>query len=416
MGGPFGRFAGASCLLLAVYACDSGLVGDASGTDGDGGLTDAIGTGDGAADLDATVAGDGAADAAADAALPPSVRFIGRRDATDAAHPKFGWPGARIVARFTGTEVSVTLAEQSLFSGPSHWDVLVDGSRTSTLAPTAGTASYAIAQALPSTTHTIELYRRTEGTVGITQFLGFTFPNGGKLLSPPPAPPRRIELIGDSMTAGYGNECMAASETFAGATENERLAFSGLVAHDLAADHHDVSFSGKGVLLNYKRSDSIVFDQLYERTMPLVAANDWAFTSFTPDVVWIMLGGNDWDQDSSTMPAASPPDVTLFTNKYIALAARVRAKYPGAHVFCAIAPSMNDDFPAGWNALTNMRTAIAGVVAARKNAGDAKIYAYEFNRAVYPGDLTGCGFHANLGLHRKMADEAIAQIKAKTKW
>jgi lysophospholipase L1-like esterase len=322
------------------------------------------------------------------------------------------------MARFSGTEVSVTLAEQSLFSGPSRWDVLVDGARTSTLSPANGTATYTIASMLPSAAHTVELYRRSEGTVGVTQFLGFVFPNGGKLLSPPPTPPRRIEFVGDSTTAGYGDECAASTELFSGATENERLAYSGLVAHDLAADHHDVAFSGKGVLLNYVRTDTVVFDQLYSRTMPGGATNDWVFGSFTPDVVWIALGANDWDKAEG----ASKPDLAQFTAKYLALATLVRSKNATAHVFCTIAPSLSDDYPTdpgppvtSWNALTSMRTAIADVVAARKNAGDTRIYAYEFNRAV-SGDLTGCGFHANLGLHRKMADQAIVQIKAKTGW
>jgi lysophospholipase L1-like esterase len=343
---------------------------------------------------------------------------VGRRDATDPLHPRFGWAGARIIAHFTGTDVTVTLDEHSRFSGPSRWDILVDGNRTSTLAPANGTGTYAIAAGLAAAEHIIELYKRTEGDVGDTQFLGFAFPNGGQLLAPPPAPTRHIEFLGDSTSNGFGNECANAGETFSGATENERLAFPGLVAHDLDADHHDVSYSGRGVLLNYTRTDTIVFDQLFPRTTATVAVNDWLFTRFSPDVVWITLGGNDWDKETAT---TDPPDLTQFTNKYIALTALVRSKYPAAHVFCSIAASINDDYPVvspgvSWNALTNMRTALADVVTARASAGDTKLYTYEFTRANHDLELTGCAFHPGLALHRKMADEAIVQIKAKTMW
>src|SRR5690606_14362254 len=34
---------------------------------------------------------------------PPAVRFTGRFDAREVDGPKCGWPGCRIVARFTGT-------------------------------------------------------------------------------------------------------------------------------------------------------------------------------------------------------------------------------------------------------------------------------------------------------------------------
>jgi hypothetical protein len=185
------------------------------------------------------------------------------------------------------------------------------------------------------------------------------------------------------------------------------------VAHDLGADHHDISYSGRGVLLNYTRSNPVVFDQLFPRSMPDSVTPVWDFTSFTPDVVWMNLGGNDWDQGG---PSTLPPDLTAFTNKYIALATLVRSKYPNAHIFCSITPSLNDVYPVGWNALTNMRVAIANVVRARAAAGDAKIYAYEFARANYRADLSGCDHHGNLELNRRMADEVIAQITSKTGW
>jgi lysophospholipase L1-like esterase len=340
------------------------------------------------------------------------VRFVGRADFSDPIHPKFGWPGARIIAQFRGTAASVALDEQPLYTGPSRWDVLVDGARTFTLAPASGLGTYVLATGLPNATHTVELYKRTEGMVGQTRFMGFTFPNGGQLLAPPDPPARRIEFLGDSTTNGYGNECTSPLQSFSGATQNERQAFSGLVAHDLGADHHDVSYSGKGVLLNYHRADTVVFDQLFTRALPESATPLWDFTRFTPDVVWMNLGGNDWDAES---PSTQPPDLDAYTAKYLALVTSVRAKYPAAHIFCSVTPSLNDSYPPGWNVLTGQRTAISTVVAARVAAGDTKIYMYEFARAL-PGELSGCDYHTGLPLHRKMADQVIAQIKAKTGW
>ena len=51
----------------------------------------------------------------------------------------------------------------------------------------------------------VRLYRRTEASFGVTRFLGVEL-GGGKLLAPPPAAARRIEVVGDSVTCGYGNE------------------------------------------------------------------------------------------------------------------------------------------------------------------------------------------------------------------
>jgi len=419
-------FAGVSLAALvasAAGACsstsDDGDPGTPDGSSPDSSTTPGVDTGvppnpvDSGADtsttLDAALDGDAEEDAAP---ADPAVRFVGRADTSDPGKPIFSWPGSRIIARFDGTEASVTLAESAAeVAGPSHWDVLVDGVRTSTLVPTIGMGTYTVASGLAAGTHTVELYKRTEAKVGTTKFHAIAFPGGGTLLAPPPTPTRRIEFLSDSTTTGYGNECTNPNDAFTAATQNERLAYGGLVAKDLAADHHDISISGKGVLVNNYRPDPVVFDQLFPRTQPAVALADWTFASFVPDVVWLMLGANDWD---SGEPTPSQPNATAFNAKYDDLVVLVRSKYPNAHFFMAIAPSLNDDYPVGYAARTKMVNAIDAVLAAHPT--DTKLYKGTITPAVYPTDLTGCGFHTNLAKHRAMADEVIPQIKLKTGW
>ncbi len=355
-----------------------------------------------------------APDAAPDAG-PPAIRFVGRFDTSDPAGPIVQWPGARVVARFVGTDVSVKLADTST-TGAEHgeWDVIVDGAlAASPLAMSAGTKTYALATGLAPGAHTIELWRRTEAYVSSTQLLGFDF-GAGALLPPPPSPTRRIEFLGDSSMLGYGIEGAGPNCAFTAATENEHKAYPALVAIDLGADHHDIAYSGKGVYWNYARAaDDQVFGLLYPRTLPNDQPSTWDFTRFDPDVVWIALGGNDWDQPNAGDP---PPPYDQFVAKYDALVGAVRAKHPAAHVVCAVATSLNDDYPVGYNAYTNVKNALAQIVAARAAAGDAKIYTFEFTRADVATDLTGCEYHPNPMKHRAMANEAIAFIRTKTGW
>lgn len=405
-------------------ATDSGSTdaladGSAVGSDGavatdgalanDGGLAN-----DGALTEDADAAStDGAVEAGPDAgpdAGPPAVRFVGRFDRSDPNAALFAWPGARIVANFTGTEVKVQLTETPLFTGPSRFDVLLDGQlQPSVLVPNVGTGTYTLATGLAAGAHTIELYRRTEALVGVTAFLGFEF-TGGQLLAPPPSPTRRIQFLGDSASNGYGTEGNGPNCAFSGATENEHRAWPGLVAKDLGADHHDLSYSGKGIVQNNDRNDPDVFRTIYTRILPDSPASTWNAANFSPDVVFITLGGNDWD-----LPAPAP-NVNTFTTKYGELVTYVRGQHPNAHIVCAIAPSINDDYPPNFAALTNMRAALTSVVTTRNQAGDAKVYKFEFSRANDQVDLTGCEYHPSPTFHRKLADEAIAFIKTKTGW
>lgn len=369
------------------------------------------------ATTDADAGGDATTDADA-APEPPSVRYVGRFDTTDPAAPRVAWPGARVLVRFSGTAAAVSLEETSQYTGPSRYDVFVDGQAAAPLVPTNGAGTYDLATGLADGVHVVELHRRTESLVGFTKFTGFAFAGGGALLAPPPAAQRRIEFLGDSSSNGYGVDCASPATAFSGATENERKSYPSLAAKALAAEHHNLSFAGKGVLRNYDATDDETFATLYARTMPEEAGSTWDFARFTPDVVWIALGGNDWDDPTGSTP---PPNVAQFKAKYHELVALVRQKNPGAVIICSLGTSLNDDYPAGYAAYTNMKTVLSEVVAERKAApiNDAKVRFFELPRAnAAPpyADLNGCEGHPTPAWHQTLADAVALEIKSATGW
>lgn len=426
--------AGAS--LLAIGACSSEPDGAAPSALLDAAAEDAPSTtttgGDGVAEDAASPPNDSGSDAATDAGAdasadadaapppePPAVRYVGRFDTTDPAAPRVAWPGARVIVRFSGTAATATLEETSQYTGPSRYDVVVDGQPPVLLAPANGAGTYDLATGLANGVHTIELHRRTESLVGITKLAGFGFPNGGQLLSPAPRAQRRIEFLGDSSSNGYGVECASPATSFSGATENERKSYPWLAAKALSAEHHNLSFAGKGVLRNYDATDADTFGLLYGRTMPEEAGSSWDFTRWVPDVVWIALGGNDWDNPPEAPRPA--PDLAQFKAKYHELVALVRQKNPQAWIVCSVATSLNDDYPAGYAAYTNVKTVLTAVVNERKAPpiNDAKVEYFELPRAnaMAPyADLNGCEGHATPAWHQTMADAVVAKIKGITGW
>ena len=417
-----GVLAPATALLscaLALYACSSDSPSATNGPDG-GPLPGADGSsgGDGSSDPDARVDGnpdpDGAVDgavegeAAVDADIdagPPVVRFIGRFDMAAAGGPKVAWPGAQIIARFSGTtEVKATFNDVKLYGdyGPDRWEVLVDGASAQIISPPQNAqTTFSLASGLSMAAHTVEVVKLTEGSVGTAQFFGFDF-TGGTLLPPPPALKRHMQFLGDSGANGYGVDGVAPC-SFSGATQNERKSYPALIAHDLLADHHNLGASGKGVSENYTPGDNDVFSVLYPLTGVYSGAPAWAYADYTPDVVWITLGGNDFD---GAQAPASPP---TFETAYNALVGTIRTQHPGAHIFCAVAPSLTGA------AYTNVKTRAQNVVGTRNGGGDAKVYFFEFARS-QNGETTACDGHVNAAKHRTMADEAITLIKQKTGW
>ncbi|MBX3189128.1 MAG: hypothetical protein KF819_19050 [Labilithrix sp.] len=381
-----------------------GPSGGADGAKGDGGSPgpDAAPPGDGAPSVHGG---------------PSGVRFVGRFDTRDPAGPWCAWPGCRIVARFTGTSVSARLNERVepwMEGGPSEWDVAIDGKWQPKVVLQTGAHDYVLADGLAGGTHTVELYKRSEAQNGTTQFLGYTFP-GGALEAPPPAPARRIEIIGDSQPAAFGVEGVGdcPPHNWAARWQNFRRSFGAILGETFAADVHGIVHSGKGLVRNIWRPDPLTFPIIYPRTLPNDATSDYDFSLFVPDVVVIMIGGNDFDIGQPSDDGPSPPEE--FTEAYRRLVAFIRESAPDAHVFLAASPSVTDAQPPDRQSRTHVVSAIDTVAAERSRAGDARVYVASPGLAP-PSELTGCEGHGNPAFHERVANELAASIRSRTGW
>jgi lysophospholipase L1-like esterase len=376
---------GAGGSLAAGSGRTAGGQGGASGRAGSGGS--GVSGGAGASGQAAGAGGSGE--------RSPGVRYVGRVDLEDSRGGKFAWSGSGIVARFNGTAVSVRL------SGGQEFSVVLDGElRPSKL--TIQNGDTPIADALPSGTHTLELYRRTEANQGVSQFLGFSFGGGGSLLAAPSAPSRRLELIGDSISVGYGNEGLNENCQFTPQTENHHQSFGAMAARSVEAELHTIAWSGRGMVCNYgddAQSCKDPFPNIYDRTIPTQNDSEWDFGRYQPDAVVINLGTNDYSTDLD-------PSEADFTAAYRAFIEHVRSVYPNALILCTCGPLLYGD------ELTAVRHYIANAVAA---TGDAKVKTFEIP-SQSAADGLGCDYHPSIKTHQKMADLLVAVLKRELSW
>jgi len=91
--------------------------------------------------------------------------------------------------------------------------VVVDDGAPTLLTTASGAHDYDLATGLVAGVHSITLWRRTEPLGGSVDVGALTF-GGGSLLAPPPESSKRLEIVGDSISAGYGVECKTISEVF----------------------------------------------------------------------------------------------------------------------------------------------------------------------------------------------------------
>lgn len=346
-----------------------------------------------------------------DAGPAAQVATVGRWDTRDAAGPRAAWPGSKVRLRFRGGEVGVTLDDSAGSGGPSEWDVAIDGVwRSAPLVLTAGRVTYPLAEGLPITEHSVELYRRTEAVGGRTQLIGVRL-GSGVLLPPPPARRRVFEFLGDSLTNGYGIEGAGPQCVYSAATQNFHTTFAAQLASALDADEVGVAYQGKGLTKNYERANPVLFPELYGRALPDDPLSVWAPARLVPDAIFIMVGANDFLQERKAV--FDPPNLATFEAAYEALLSRARANAPAAHLFALVGPTQSDTTPARYGARTDQTTAVTTAVQARQLAGDAKLHYIAL--APEPAtELGGCDYHPSQAVHDRAAAELIPAVRALT--
>ncbi|HEY3445231.1 MAG TPA: SGNH/GDSL hydrolase family protein [Myxococcales bacterium] len=329
-------------------------------------------------------------DAGTVAAAP---RIIGRYDDGDPAGPRFGFSGSAIEARFSGTGITLKLAD----SDSDIYTVLVDGTK-STVSTLASQQSYPLASGLAAGDHHVLVWKNTEWFQGTGQFLGFDLAGGGAYLPLSP-PARRLEFVGDSITCAYGNVGAGPSCGFSSETEDHYLGYAALTARALGADQSTVCQSGIGIFRNYGGETDGTMPDLY----PLAHGGGpaWDFSRFVPDAVLVNLGTNDF--------AMGPPDKASFQTAYRGFLDTIRSKYPDAFILLAVGPML------GTSEAATAKVWLDELAAARGAAGDAKVSVVEFTPQ--DGNLGyGCDWHPSAATHQQMADHLAPILKGLLGW
>ncbi len=407
------RFSGScrsAALLLAIthVACVSSPSTESeSPANASGG---AGGTAHGVGGAGSGGAADGLVDGHAEADHPYLVRF-GRWSELNPKRPVGNWGALGIRVRFTGTSLTLHLEDERLSLGAegtgNYYEYSLDGG-DAVVVPSVDGTEYRLAEGLVAGEHELLFVRRTESKFGTTTFLGVTLDAGERLLEPT-RPAHRIEVFGDSISAGLANENTG---LYTHATENGVLAWGPLLAQRLDAEWH-VEARGGG---SFYHPTWLPMPPWFDKVLgpgnmvhlPDEDAELWDFSKYEPDVFVLALGTNDF---SEMYPHV---DESAYVAKYQGFLEELRKHYPKAEVFC-LAP-FKEGVP--WD---EARAYIPLAVAAM---GDENIHsidplgnAPEDVWLSYPSDfVTGDAYHPNLAGHRKIAQRLATIVEAEMGW
>ncbi|HVG16928.1 MAG TPA: GDSL-type esterase/lipase family protein, partial [Chitinophagaceae bacterium] len=250
--------------------------------------------------------------------------------------------------------------------------------------------------------HTVIIYKATEAHTGDVIIEKI---EGKKISALAITPAPLIEFIGNSITCGAAAD---ASEVACGTgsyhdQHNAYQAYGPRVARELNTHFILSSVSGIGIYRNWN-SDGPAMPKVYEKTdFRSDGATLWNFNQYTPRVVSIALGTNDFSNGDGKR-ARAPFDSAAFVTAYIKFVNLVVTKYPTAQVALLSSAMVN-----GPNRvlLQNCLEAVKSVVDAKK--GTTKPIALYFFK---PMQARGCSGHPSVEDHEILASELVPFFKS----
>jgi lysophospholipase L1-like esterase len=249
---------------------------------------------------------------------------------------------------------------------------------------------YALASGLRDGRHTAVISKRTEGAQTSAIFHGFDYGSG--VPAPAPSPRHRIiEIIGDSISAGYGNEGEDAWSGFDLKKENAAAAYGVLAADALDAECYVTAISGQGMYQDLGGQRHTVMPDYYRRAL-VNRDEPWDFSNYHPDIAVINLGTNDF---------ASGVNVNDFCAAYLDFLKFMRRVHPDCWLVCTCGPILDAPYPH-----------IQRVAHEFRGMGDRRVSTLFFP-LMASSEEKGLDGHPSCSMHRKMADILVCHIKEK---
>ncbi|HVZ64682.1 MAG TPA: SGNH/GDSL hydrolase family protein [Lacunisphaera sp.] len=263
-----------------------------------------------------------------------AVVYEGRYALGEGGAVRLGFPGVTAHVRFEGPGL---VLHANAANDDQYFDVSVDGAPPTLLRLHGGDGDYVLVPRGTPAEHGVELTRRNESWQGTVTLLGFDPGEGGALRPAPALPARKLMFIGDSVTSGAMTAWTPDRENRdAAVNSNGRLTYGMILARQLGAQCHLVSYGGRGLIRDWqgiRKTNNA--PQFYELALPDDPKARWDHARYVPDAIGIQLGTNDF--------SSGIPDEVEFVDAYVEFLAKVRRDAPRAFIFLMDSPIVNDE-------------------------------------------------------------------------
>lgn len=264
--------------------------------------------------------------------------YTGRIDRSNPDRPEFVYPATSLSFRFYGKKAELTVENRR-----GCWDnyvgAVADGRQKCWKLPEKGEITITLVDEEEEAEHEILFFKRQDSCHELV-LTGLRLVEGSLLRKPPERPERRIEVYGDSVSAGEVSEALdyvgKPDPEHQGEYSNSWYSYAWILARKLGAELHNISQGGIPLLNGngwvtppfYPGMES-VWDKLHYQPM-FGRTTPWDFTEYTPQLVVVAVGQNDSNPEDYMQENPEGVRAVYWKHKYREFILKIREKYPRA--------------------------------------------------------------------------------------
>ena len=276
--------------------------------------------------------------------------YCGRTDRTDPRRPEFIFPASSLQFRFRG-KMAVLSVENRRISHENYVGAIVDGEQKKWRLHHEGLTRITLLSEEEDREHEVLFFKRQD-TCHEIRLTELAISDGGELLPAPPRPERRIEIYGDSVSAGELAEavdCVGDPDPeHDGEYSNSWYSYAWMAARLLHAEISDISKGGIPLLNgtgyvsppDYPGME-FIWDKVHWHPQ-LGKVTGWNFAGYRPHLVIVAIGQNDSFPRDFMREDPGGEMAERWKYSYRLLVRSIRARYPEAVILLTTTIMIHD--------------------------------------------------------------------------
>ncbi len=270
------------------------------------------------------------------------LSYSGRIDRSIPEKPEFIFPASSLHFRFYGRWARIRVTNRHCY-WKNVLGAIVDGAQKRFDLNDEGETVIDLLEEAENSEHDVLIFKRMDSCHELV-LEELELSEGSSLMPAAKRPNRRIEVYGDSVSAGEVSEAVSyigkEDPEHNGEYSNSWYSYAWIAARKLNAEIHDIAQGGIALLDGtgwFQEPAYIGMETVWDKVHYNPAfgkMTEWNFTEYIPQVVIVAIGQNDSHPDDYMKREPDGEKALLWKDRYSIFLKNIREKYPNAYIVC----------------------------------------------------------------------------------